>query len=157
MIKRAVTPLLTAIIALSLSGCGGDTLSARALRTQASLVCSAAVQRSDRIVMPGSNSGGAAFLAQGITVFRPELAALRKLVPPRRLAEAYRAALGDSAQQLDALIATNHNLQSGGDPVGAIKQLDVELGAVNARDRQAWRAVGVPACANLQPQTTAAR
>jgi hypothetical protein len=138
-----------AIIALALSGCGSDTLSAPALRSQARLVCTTAVRRSDRIAMPGANPGGATFLAQGIAVFRPELGALRKLAPPRALASAYRAALADAAQQLDALIATDHNLRSGRDPVVAIKALDVELAAINARDAQAWRTVGVPACANL--------
>jgi hypothetical protein len=77
--------------------------------------------------------------------------ALRKLAPPHRLAEAYRAALADANQQLDALIATDHNLQSGGDPVVAIKQLDIELAAINLRDHAAWTIVGVPACANLTP------
>jgi hypothetical protein len=150
MTARAVIRCLTvAAVAASVSGCGSDTLSAQALRRQAGLVCSTAIRRSDRIAIPNATSAGATFLAEGITVFRPELAALRKLAPPHGLASAYRAALGDSTQQLDALIATDHNLRTGGDPVVAVKQLDVELAAINARDRQAWRSVGVPACANL--------
>lgn len=149
--RRVTNCLAVAALFVSVSGCGSDTLSARALRTQASLVCVKAIRRSNRIAIPEATSGGATFLAQGITVFRPELAALRKLAPPPGLANAYRAALGDSTQQLDALIATDLNLRRGGDPVVAIKQLDVELAAVNARDAQAWRAVGVPACANVTP------
>jgi hypothetical protein len=148
---RAATAGLTAAIiaAVSLSGCGSSTLSAKALRTRANLLCTTAVRRSYRIATPHANSGGAAFLAQGITIFGSELDALHKLAPPRNLASAYRTSLSDSAQQLDALIATHHDLVAGDDPVVAIKQLDVELAAVNARDRAAWRAVGVPACTNL--------
>jgi hypothetical protein len=147
MTRRALV-LLLALVALALSGCGSGTLSAQELRRQATLVCTAAVRRSDRIAMPDSNSGGAAFLARGITDFRPELTALRKLVPPRRLADLYRTALADAKQQLNALIATDHDLDSGGDPVVDINELDVELTAVNARDLGAWRAVGAPACSN---------
>jgi hypothetical protein len=152
MITRAVTAALAAsLIAFVLSACGSDTLSASALRRQASLLCNAAVRRSDRIAVPSSNAGGAAFLARGIAVFGPELKALRKLAPPRDLQNAYRLALSDSTQQLDALIATEHTLQAGRDPVVAIKQLDVELTAIDARDRASWQALGVPACTNLQP------
>jgi hypothetical protein len=147
---RLTTLLAAAIVALALAlaGCGTSTLSARALRSRASVVCAAAVRRSNRIPLPGSNTGGASFLERGITVFARELDALKKLAPPPLLANPYRAALGDSRQQLDALIATVHDLHSGGDPVIVIKQLDVELAAINARDRVAWRAVGVPVCAN---------
>jgi hypothetical protein len=141
--------LAVALVALSLGGCGSGVLSAPALRAQARLVCTTALRRSDRIAAPSSNGGGGAFLAQGIRVFRPELAALRRLTPPRSLAGDYRAALADSAQQVDALIATDHYLHAGGDPVVAIRQLDVELSAINARDRGAWRTLGVPVCANL--------
>jgi len=144
---RSVAPIV--VIALSLAGCGSSTLTARALRARANRLCAAAVRRSNRLTMPRSDSGGAAFLARGITIFGSELDALRKLVPPQRLAGAYRISLGDSAQQLDALIATEHGLRGGADPVLAIKQLDLELGAIDARDRQAWRALGVPACTNL--------
>jgi len=153
--RTAPAVLIVAVIALSGSGCGSSTLSARALRTQARRLCAAAIRRSDRIAMPGSNGGGATFLAHGITIFRSELGALRKLAPPRALVSAYRTSLGDSAQQLDALIATHHDLVHGDDPVVAIKQLEVELTAINSRDRDAWRATGVPACANQQPNATA--
>ncbi|HEY5317531.1 MAG TPA: hypothetical protein VIJ20_06090 [Solirubrobacteraceae bacterium] len=149
MSARCVCVLLVAgLVAVLVCGCGSGTLSARVLRRQASVVCTAAVRRSDRIALPGTNSGGARFLEQGIAAFRPELEKLKQLAPPHRLAGLYRAALGDSTQQLDALIATNHDLQGGDDPVIAIKQLDVELTAINARDRAAWRSLGAPACAN---------
>jgi len=155
MSRRALAPpLAITAVTLGLAGCGSNTLTAKELRSRANLVCATALRRSDRIATPKSNAGGAAFLDHGITVFGPELAALRKLVPPHSLAGTYRTALGDSTQQLDALIATDHNLGSGGDPVVAIKQLDVELngaGAIDVRDLQAWRAVGVPICANLPP------
>lgn len=91
------------------------------------------------------------FLEQGIAIFSPEVAALRKLAPPRELVGPYRIALSDSTQQLDALVATERVLHSGRDPIVAIKQLDVELEAIDARDRAAWKAVGVPACSNLAP------
>jgi hypothetical protein len=152
MSARAIR-ITVVVVALSLclSGCGSGTLTAGELRTKATVVCRTAVRHSDRIALPSSNTAGSTFLAEGIAVFRPELVALRKLAPPHRLAEAYRAALADANQQLDALIATDHNLQSGGDPVVAIKQLDIELAAINLRDHAAWTTVGVPACANLTP------
>jgi hypothetical protein len=148
MIARAAAATVTIV---ALAGCGSSTLSARALRTQASRVCITAVRRSDRIALPRSNAGGTAFLARGIAVFGPELEALRKLAPPPSLRANYRAAVADAAQQLDALIATEHDLRKGGDPVGAIRQLEGELTAINARDRDAWNAIGVPACSNLTP------
>jgi hypothetical protein len=148
MRRRAAWALVGA--AVLLAGCGSSTLSAQALRARATRLCREAVARSDHIHLPASNTSGGAFLAQGIAVFRPELAALRKLAPPSRLAGPYRVALADSGQQLDALVAADHNLRSGEDPVLAIKQLDVELGAINARDQASWRALGAPACANLR-------
>jgi len=110
MIARAAAATVTIV---ALAGCGSSTLSARALRTQASRVCITAVRRSDRIALPRSNAGGTAFLARGIAVFGPELEALRKLAPP--------------------------------------PSLEGELTAINARDRDAWNAIGVPACSNLTP------
>jgi len=138
--------LTAAVVAVTLAGCGSTTLSAHAVRTRAALLCTTAIRRSDKIAMPSSTSAGAAFLAKGITVFGSEVQALHKLAPPHELASAYRTALSTATQQLDALIATEHDLRAGGDPVIAIKQLDLELGPINARDRQAWRAVGVPDC-----------
>jgi hypothetical protein len=135
--------------AVLLAGCGSSTLTAGELRTRATRLCTTAVLRSNEIALPASTSGGAAFLAHGITIFRPELAALRKLAPPRSLAEPYRVALADAAQQLDALVATDHNLRNGDDPVVAIRQLNLELVPIDARDTASWRAVGVPGCANL--------
>jgi hypothetical protein len=135
--------------AVLLAGCGSSTLTSGELRIRATRLCTTAVLRSNEIVLPASTSGGAAFLAHGITIFRPELAALRKLAPPRNLADRYRVALADAAQQLDALVATDHNLRHGDDPVVAIRQLNLELGPIDARDTASWRAVGAPACANL--------
>jgi hypothetical protein len=149
---RAVTVCAAALwFAIALSGCGTDTLSATSLRARATAICTAAVRRGDQVTPPGSNGAGAAFLARGITIFRPELAALRRLAPPHGLASTYRVALGDTAQQLDALIATHRNLVDGHDSVVAIRQLDVELAAINARDTVAWKAVGAPVCTNLLP------
>lgn len=134
---------------LALAGCGSSTLSPRALRLRATRICIEAIRRSDRIPLPGSTAGGAAFLARGISIFAPELARLRKLAPSRSLAARYRVALGDSGQQLDALVASEHNLRTGGDPVVTIKLLDVELAPIDARNQASWRAVGAPVCANL--------
>ena len=148
--RRGVARLVAvAFGAILLAGCGSSTLTASELRTRATRLCTAAVRRSNQITLPASTSGGAAFLAQGITIFGPELAGLRKLAPPRSLAGAYRVALANAAQQLDALVATNHNLRNGDDPVVAIRQLNLELAPIDARDSASWRAVGAPACANL--------
>ena len=149
MISRTATACLAAAMtAVALGGCGSDTLTPGALRTRATALCATAIRRSSRIPAPSSNAAGAQFLAQGIAIFGPELSALRKLPPPHELAEAYRVALGDSAQQLDALIAAHSDVVRGHDPVVVIHQLDVELSAINARDLSAWRAVGAPACSN---------
>lgn len=149
MISRTATACLAAAVtAVALCGCGSDTLTPRALRTRATALCAAAIRRSGRIPAPSSNAAGANFLAQGIAIFRPELDALRKLPPPHELAEAYRVALGDSTQQLDALIAAHSDLARGQDPVLVIHQLDVELSAINTRDAGAWQAVGAPTCSN---------
>lgn len=147
--RLATAALAITTLALTVAGCGSATLTARALRTQASIVCTRAIRRSESIAPPRANTAGGVFLAKGIAIFGPELSALRRLAPPHALADAYRTALAAAKQQLDALIATEHNLRGGDDPVVAIKQLDVELTPVDARDLEAWRAVGVPDCANL--------
>ena len=149
MSRRRVVPALSVVGLLALAGCGGNALSPQALRTRATRICAQAVRSSDRIPLPASTAGGAAFLAQGIAIFGPELERLRRLVAPPKLAGAYRVALADSKQQLDALVASDHNLRAGGDPVVTVKLLDVELGPIDTRDQASWRAVGAPACANL--------
>jgi hypothetical protein len=147
--RAPTATVAAAAMAVALGGCGSGTLSPRVLRARATALCTTAVRRSDRIPAPSSNSRGAAFLAQGIGIFSTELNGLRRLAPPPGLAGSYRVALDAARQQLDALIAAHANLVRGADPITSVKQLDVELTAIDARDRGAWDALGAPECSNL--------
>jgi hypothetical protein len=148
MRRRAGLSPLAALAAAALVGCGSTPLSTTQLRNQATHVCIVAGKVTDRIPAPSSPAGGAAFLARGAAVLGPELQALRALKPPSDLAQVYTTSLSAFTHKLDALAATIHNLNAGGDPVIAIKTLEQRLEPIEVQENTAWQTLQIPACVN---------
>lgn len=146
-LRRACTPAL--MLALALSGCGGsDSMSARQLRTGAARVCAVATQRLNAIPTPQVPSQGESFLRRGIGALRPELAALSTLHPTGEPAVHFRKALSATAQELKVLQSSLKGLKAGNDAIVAFKTVETELAPLEAQASAAWRALGVPACAD---------
>jgi hypothetical protein len=141
----AVIATLALLVA---AGCGSDSLSAQQLHSAAQEACLVATRGLDRIPTPRLPAGGAAFLRRGITVLKPELAALQLLHPGGGLAESYARARNLTHRELGALESTLNGLKAGNDPVVAIKTLQQELLPLERRAAAAWAAAGVPACAD---------
>jgi hypothetical protein len=139
---------MAALAVLCLTGCGAASLSTTELRNQATRVCSAARKQTNLIATPTSPAGGAAFLSQGLAVLGPELAVLRKLRPPRDLAQVYSTAVGAFSQKVAALRETANTLKGGGDPVIAMKTLQQQLAPLESDEDGAWRALEIPSCMN---------
>lgn len=144
--RRGLTALGLAA-ALALGGCGSSALSASQLRSSATAICELARQRTNRIPDPSAPSGGKQFLARGIAALEPELAALRRLVPPADLAAELKLALSASADELGALQTTVAGLVRGGDPVVALGTLQRRLSPLETHGNAAWQGLGITACA----------
>ena len=147
-LRRACAPAL--VLALAAAGCGGSSssLSAHALRTAAARVCSVATQRLNRIPTPHVPSQGASFLRRGIDALRPELVALSAMHPDGELGIHFRKARSATGQELTVLQSSLKGLKSGNDPIVAMKTLQTELAPLETQAGTAWRALGVPACAD---------
>jgi hypothetical protein len=141
--------LLLLAAGLAVAGCGGSSqLSASSLRSQASQVCTAADARMSAIPTPPSPSAAVMFLHSGLTVLRPELAALRALKPSGDLAEVYGISLRAFSRKLDTLSTTVHKIDTGGDPVKELQALQSQLGPLESTENGAWQALQIPACLN---------
>lgn len=150
-VRRACAPALALALALVLAaaGCGSSSVvSAQAFRTAAASVCAVATQRLNRIPTPQVPSEGAAFLRRGVAALRPELAALSTLHPGGELGVHFTRARTATAQELGALRSSLKGLKAGNDPIVAIKTLQAQLAPLEKQAAAAWRAVGVPACAD---------
>jgi hypothetical protein len=136
-------------LVLAVAGCGGgDSLSAKDLRTGASTICAAARAQTNRIPAPSSPAGATVFLTRGVAVLRSEHSQLRTLKPPDDLKQAYGTALDAFSKQLAAVSATVGDLAGGDDPVTAMKTLQQRLTPIEAREDGAWQRLEVPACVN---------
>jgi hypothetical protein len=81
-------------------------------------------------------------------VLKYELANLRGLRPPGSMATTYKNALADFSAELTLIQGTLPRLDSGGDPVIAIKLLQEQLAPIESRGSLAWQSLGIPACVN---------
>jgi hypothetical protein len=140
--------LIAPAAALVLAGCGSTPpLSATQLRATATKLCTASNRVTDRIDPPGGPAGGSAFLKRGIAALEPELAGLETLkAPAGTLSQVYAAAVSDLARELSALRTTVSRLDSGGDPVTAVKALQQQLAPLESEANDGWRALQIPAC-----------
>ena len=139
---------LAVIVAVAVSGCGSDSLSAAQLRTAALRACTTAARRLSQIPAPRTPSAAEAFLRRGVSALEPELTALDRLSPGPDLAAHYERARATTHREVDALRSTISGLKAGNDPAVAIKSLQQQLRPLERRAHVAWHAVGVPACAD---------
>jgi hypothetical protein len=135
--------------ALLLSGCGSSSLSDTQLRHKASRICATAQRSSQAIAAPTDPSQGEPFLRHGIAALTPPVAALHKLKASSDLQAAYATALQATDHELALLRSALRGLQTGNDPVVAIKTLEDELGPAEDAAARAWRGVEVPACTSV--------
>jgi hypothetical protein len=143
-VRRRLTAAVVA--ALILGGCGSSPLSSRDLHNDATQVCRAASRLANRIATPTSPAGTEAFLRRGIAALTPELAGLRALHPPSDVADVYTASVKAFGQKLTYLKDALRDLQSGEDPVIALKTLQRELTPVGTQENGGWQALQIPVC-----------
>jgi hypothetical protein len=147
--SRACAPALALALALAAAGCGGSSsTSARQLRTGAARVCAVATQRLNSIPTPQIPSEGASFLRRGIAALQPELAALSAMHPDGDVGVHFRKALNATEQELKVLQSSLKGVKAGNDPIVAIKTLQTQLAPLEKQASAAWRALGVPECAD---------
>jgi hypothetical protein len=146
-LRRACAPAL--VLALAASGCGGSSsMSDRAFRTAAARACTMATQRLNRIPTPQVPSQGASFLRRGSAALRAELAVLSGMHPGGELGTEFGTARDATGQELAVLESSLKGLKAGNDPIVAFKTLQTQLAPLEKRAGAAWRALGVPACAD---------
>jgi len=142
------TALLVPLAVVALGGCGGgtNTLSMRALRSQAAYLCSNANRLTQQITTPASPEAGGAFLQHGVSILGPELTALRGLRPPSNVADVYSTAVTAMTQEVSLLKHVSGRLGAGADPAIEIKGLQQRLEPLENQADGAWQALQVPAC-----------
>ena len=143
--RRRLTAAVVA--ALILGGCGSSPLSSSDLHNDATQVCRTVSRLANRIATPTSPAGTEAFLRRGIAALTPELAGLSALHPPSDVADVYTASVKAFGQKLTYLKDALRDLQSGEDPVIALKTLQRELTPVETQENGGWQALQIPACA----------
>ena len=142
-----VAPVVGALTALVLAGCGGSgSLSDTQLRSRATTVCATANQRTARIATPQSPAGALLFLRRGIAVLKPELAQLQTLKAPTQLSQGYSISLTAFSRKLHALEKTAAGLASGEDPASEMQALQARLAPLESREDAAWRTLDISAC-----------
>jgi hypothetical protein len=140
---------LALMLALAVAGCGGSSaMSARQLRTRAVSVCTVAAQHLNSIPTPQVPSEGAGFLRRGIAALGPELTALSTVHPGGELGVHFQKAVNATEQELAVLRSSLKGLKAGNDPIVAIKTLQTQLAPLEKQAGAAWRALGVPECAD---------
>ena len=109
----------------------------------------AAQRASESITAPTDPAKGQLFLARGIAALAPQVTALHRLRPSSDLQVQYTTALRATDRELALLRRALHGLQTGNDPVVAIKTLQDELGPAEDGAARAWHEVEVPACTSV--------
>ncbi len=146
MRRRSAGLALLAVAVLT--GCGSVSASVIDLRHDAGLICRHTNRglrsRCRRIPAQGQAE---AFLNAGIVRLRAELSKLRRVGPPRDVADVYRAALGALSQELRCLRHRRSRRSSRGeDPALAFRQLEQQLSPLQSQADNAWQALEIPAC-----------
>lgn len=146
MLRRVPPVALAALLALALSACGEDSLTAQQLRTQAAVICARTAAATDRIAVPSRPSEGGPFLAEGVARLRAAARHLHALKAPEELRERYDRAVA-LAQREVALIARHERAIAGGDDViDTFRRLDDVLEPLTVQEDAYWRGLGIDAC-----------
>ena len=132
--------------AVALAGCGSSSLSSSQLHSQATRLCTLAEKRTEAIATPSAPAASAAYLHRGIAVLRPELAALRQLHPPSDVADVYSNTVKTISPKLSYLESTAHRIETGADPVIAMRVLQERIGPLESQENGGWNALELPAC-----------
>jgi hypothetical protein len=138
--------VLAAMLALSLAGCGGSSLSSTQLRNAAGRICDAAADKADALATPRSPKDAGRYLRGGVAALNPELKALRTLDPPGDLSDQYRVAVDATAAEVRELRSAVKGLRAGNDPVVEFKTLQQKLAALEARADSAWESLDIRGC-----------
>jgi hypothetical protein len=129
-----------------LTGCGSVSASVKDLRQDAGLIC----RRSNRgfrgLRAPAGAAQAASFLTRGAGRLESQLGALRRVTPPRDVADVYRAALTALAQELTLLRKAAADTRLGEDPALAYKTLGQQLGPLESQANNAWQALQIADC-----------
>jgi hypothetical protein len=123
-------------------------MSVRQLRNHATAVCTVAAQRLNNIPTPQLPSQGASFLRAGVAALRPKLAALKTMHPGGEEGAHFRTAVNATERELKVLQSSLTGLKAGNDPIVAFKTLQTQLAPLERQASAAWRALGVPGCAD---------
>ncbi len=145
--RRAAIAVLCLLAVLALGACGSDgSLSAGALRTQASRICVHSATATDRIVVPDSADQGGRFLTTGAAKMRPALAELRALKAPSDLRTSYTDALHARTQELTLITQHATAIAHGEDAIAGFRTLQTQLEPIVRIEIAAWRALEIPSC-----------
>jgi hypothetical protein len=148
MLRRPgpLVPVLLALLAVALNGCGDDSLTAAQLHDRASAICVRTAAATDRVALPNGPAQGGRFLRQGLAHLRPAAGQLRALKAPSHLRERYERAVRLADREV-ALIARHERAIAGGDDaIATFRRLDRALEPLVREENAAWRGLGVPAC-----------
>ena len=147
MVRRpAPLAAALAVLLLTLSACGDDSLTAEQLRAQATAICTSTAAATDRIAVPSTPSQGGSFLQQGLTHLRPAVAQLRALKAPEELRQRYDRAVQLAGQEVALIARYQRAITSGDEVIDAYRQLDAALEPLTMQENAYWRGLQVPAC-----------
>src|SRR5579885_845436 len=94
---------LALVAAALLAGCGTVSASVKDLRQDAGLICRRANRTFQGLTGPAGQAQDASFLSGGASRLEAQLRALRRLTPPRSVADVYQAGVAAVAGEANLL------------------------------------------------------
>jgi hypothetical protein len=141
--RSAGLALLAAALA---TGCGSVSASVIDLRHDAAAVCRHTNRDFTTVTQPSSQSQDATYLLAGAARLATELRALRRIAPPRDVADIFQAALSALAHELGALRSAVTAIHEGDDPAVAYRTLQQRIAPLRSQVNNAWQALEVADC-----------
>ncbi len=140
--------ILVVVSAVLLGGCGDNRLDSGELHDKATEACNKAHQQLVKIPDPQGDAEVQPFLTNSATVMSQLSVALKSLKPPSDVQDSWNLAVGLVGEQASSLQKASRQLQQGGDPVVVIRSAADQATQSSERERAAWDALGIEACAN---------
>ncbi|HKG38837.1 MAG TPA: hypothetical protein VKB25_07595 [Conexibacter sp.] len=144
--RLAPLAVLSLLLALTLSACGDDSLTAPELHTQATAICARTAAATDRIAVPSTPSQGGRFLQQGLAHLRPAVAQLRALKAPEELRDRYDRAVQLAGQEAALIARHERAIETGDDVIDTYRRLETALDPLIMQENAYWRGLQIPAC-----------